>query len=223
MELINEKIFPGPSLTPAPSIQALIFDFGGVLLRIDPDLTRAAFLSLGLKKPGSAEEKEAFTSLFSRLETGATSPQEFRDGLRPFFTGPVTDDQLDEAWNALLLDFPPERIRLLESLRQHYRIFLLSNSNAIHYDCYVSRFRERFGYRDFDALFEKAWFSHRLGMKKPAPEIFHRVTAEAGLDPASTLFIDDTLEHVLGARQAGLHALHLDLAAGNDITGFFRE
>jgi putative hydrolase of the HAD superfamily len=134
----------------------------------------------------------------------------------------VSDASIDKAWNALLLDIPPERIRLLEQLRNHYRIFLLSNSNKIHYDQYVSDFRATFGYNDFDALFEKAWFSFNIGLKKPHRVIFDYVAEHSNLVPAETLFIDDTLMHVQGAAEAGLHAHHLRISEGESILKMFK-
>jgi HAD superfamily hydrolase (TIGR01509 family) len=205
------------------TIKNLIFDFGGVLCNIDPDLTKQAFIKLGLKKFDTGDSITRSKGLFEQLEIGVIAPQDFRDKLRPFFEHPVSDDQIDAAWNALLLDLPEHRVRLLESLRKNYRIFLLSNSNEIHYLCYAGRLQQQYGYADFDALFEKAWFSFRIGLKKPSPEIFRFVTRDAGLDPAETLFIDDTLVHVEGARSAGLQAYHLDLLQGENIGDLFRS
>jgi len=119
----------------------------------------------------------------------------------------------------MLLDIPTERIRLLEAARKNYRIFLLSNSNEIHYHEYLEKFREKFGYDDFDDLFEKAYFSFRLKMQKPNREIFDYVVKNHGLDPGETLFIDDSAVHVEGARKALLNAYHLK--PGEEISGLF--
>ena len=162
------------------------------------------------------------SGIFGQIETGAITPQHFRDELRRFFRKPVTDEQLDDAWNAMLLDIPEPRIRLLESLRNDYRIFLLSNSNEIHYMKFLERFRKQSGYADFDALFEKAYFSFLIGLRKPSPEIFSHVLNESMLEPSETLFIDDTLMHVEGAVKAGIHACHLALDEGEEITRLFQ-
>jgi glucose-1-phosphatase len=203
------------------SIHNLIFDFGGVICNIDVTLAKKAFIDLGIKKFDTGDAITRTSGLFEALETGAVTPKEFRDRMRPFFETPVTDAQLDTAWNALLLDIPEPRIRLLEELRKHYRIFLLSNSNEIHYTSYAETLRTQFGYPDFDALFEKAWFSFRLGMKKPSPEIFMHVLRDANLDPSETLFIDDTLMHVEGAAGAGIHGHHLRIGDGEEIMHLF--
>jgi glucose-1-phosphatase len=203
------------------SIKNIIFDFGGVICNIDVNLTRKAFVNLGLKNFDTGDSITSTSGLFEGLETGAITPARFREQMRQFFECGITDEQIDGAWNSLLLDIPEPRIRLLEELSKRYRIFLLSNSNKIHYDCYVKTFREQFGYADFDALFEKAWFSFRIGLKKPSQEIFRHVLQEASLDPAETLFIDDTLVHVEGAGAAGIHAYHLRIDAGEGIMDLF--
>ena len=203
------------------SIKNLIFDFGGVICNIDLKLTEKAFMDLGLKKFDTGRSISDSGGLFEDLETGAITPQQFRDQLREFFENPVTDTQLDAAWNALLLDIPERRIRLIEALGANYRIFLLSNSNKIHYLQFNDAFRKQYGYRSLDDLFEFAWFSFRLGLKKPGQAIFRHVLKQAGLDPAETLFIDDTLAHVEGARTVGMEAYHLKISEGEQIMDLF--
>ena len=168
--------------------------------------------------------KEAITDsrgLFDKLETGSISPADFRMELKRFFRNPVTDDQLDQAWNAMLLDIPASRIRLLERLRTNYRIFLLSNSNEIHNRKYSADFSIKFGYQDLDSLFEKAWFSFNIGLKKPDPATFEYVVKHSRINPLETLFVDDTLVHVEAASKAGLHAHHLNLVKNEEISALF--
>ena len=203
------------------SIKNLIFDFGGVICNIDIKLTEKAFMNLGLKKFDSERSFSDSVGIFEDIETGTITPQNFRNKLRPHFETPVTDEQIDIAWNTLLLDIPDARIRLIEGLRKYYRIFLLSNSNEIHYLKYLENFRDQFGYADFDALFEKAYFSFRVGLKKPSLEIFRYVLQDCQLDPSETLFIDDTQMHVEGARNAGINAYHLDVGKGEEIMDLF--
>jgi len=222
MELNLAKIsIPDSSLVIRNTIKNLIFDFGGVICNIDVESTKRAFRDLGLKISDSGTSITDSMELFDDLETGVITPKQFRDELRKFFVNPVTDEQLDTAWNKLLLDIPEERIRLLEALRKNYRIFLLSNSNEIHYRKFLEDFRKKYGYTDFDALFGKAYFSFCTGMKKPSPEIFRHVLQDSRLTASETLFIDDTLMHVEGARNAGIHGYHLDIDLGEQIQDLF--
>jgi len=202
------------------SIKNIIFDFGNVICDIEVKRTEAAFLNMGLKTFDPDYGMTGSTSLFNALETGTVTPREFRDQLRKFFLNPVTDEQIDNAWNALLLEIPEPRVRLLEKVRRHFRIFLLSNTNEIHYRKYRENLRQ-FGYPDFDALFEKVYLSHRLGIRKPSKEIFIHVLTDAGLNPAETLFIDDTLMHVEAAWKLGINAHHLQIQNGEQIMDLF--
>lgn len=212
-----------PVVHDCASIRNILFDFGGVLCDIDIPITHARFMAFGPPKeainPAQEEAGQAFGRLVEQLETGAITPAEFRQSIRNYYRQPLTDEMINDAWNALLLEIPEPRIRLLENIRGQYRIFLLSNSNQIHYDCFVKRFREQFGYADFDALFEKAWFSFRMGMKKPNKEIYSFVLQQHSLVPGETLFIDDTLLNVESAVNLGIKGYHLK--PGEEIAHLF--
>ncbi len=189
-------------------IKNIIFDFGQVLLNIDPELSAKAFTKLGIRNGvdfwGSRSSSEALIN----LEKGVISPDEFRNSALEKLAQGVTPQQVDDAWNALLLDLPAERVELLKALGNKYRLFLLSNTNQIHYECYMNRFVKEYGF-GLGELFEKRWFSHQIGLVKPDPEIFRYVLKDAGLKADETLFIDDTLVHVEAARSVGIHAWHL--------------
>ena len=196
-------------------IKNIIFDFGQVLLNIRPELSAKAFEKLGIKDGVDFWGSRSSSDLLIGLEKGVITPDEFRKGALDKLVPGVTPQQVDEAWNALLLDMPPRRVKKLIELKSKYRLFLLSNSNQIHYECYMSRFEKEFGYPLGD-LFEKLWFSHHLGMVKPDPEIFSFILKDAGLKPNETLFIDDTLVHVEAAKNIGINAWHL--LPGTDIS-----
>jgi putative hydrolase of the HAD superfamily len=197
----------------------LIFDFGGVICNIEITRTEKEFYRLGLRsfeKDYSVSNRE---SLFGSFEAGSLSESQFRDLIRKWIPNPVTDHQIDAAWNALLLDIPKPRIDLLVRLRSRYRLFLLSNTNPIHHRQFKQNLQEQHGFEDFPALFEKTYFSYILRMKKPSREMFEFVIRDAGIIPRESLFIDDSLEHIVGAREAGLYAYHLK--KGEDIIELF--
>jgi putative hydrolase of the HAD superfamily len=215
MQLSSSKI------TNQKSIKNIIFDFGNVICDIDVKRTEMKFINLGLKTFYPDYDVSKSKTLFEALETGSVTSREFRDELKKFFVQPVTDDQIDDAWNAMLFDIPEPRIRLLEKLRKHFRIFLLSNTNEIHYRKYLGNFKQQYGYPDLEALFEKIYLSYRIGLKKPSIEIFQYVLQDSGLNPSESLFIDDSLIHVEGARTAGIHAHHLQISQKEDILDLF--
>ena len=117
--------------------------------------------------------------------------------------------QVIDAWNMLLLDFPVERIHWLQQIAKKYKVFLFSNTNQIHYDAFTQIFRTQTGLEDFDSLFIKAYYSHQLGLRKPHPESFLHILNEQSLNALETLFIDDTISNIEGAKKTGLHTIHL--------------
>lgn len=190
-------------------IRNIIFDFGGVVLNIDYSLSIKAFEKLGIGNAASMYSQSEQILLFDQLEEGLISPGEFRFRLKVLTSQNLTDEQIDDAWNAMILDLPCERISLLKNCRRHYRTFLLSNSNAIHYKKYTADLKKIYGYSSFSELFEKVYFSHELKMKKPSSEIFRKVMNDNMLNADETLFIDDTQRHIEGAGKCGLQTYFL--------------
>ncbi|OFY49632.1 MAG: hypothetical protein A2W85_07135 [Bacteroidetes bacterium GWF2_41_31] len=184
-------------------IKNIIFDFGGVILDIDPQLTINEFINLGLKDPEKLLTSGFMEDIAAKFERGILTPEVFRAKLRSFLQVDATDQQLDEAWNALLFDIPSERIAVIEQVKKHYLTLLLSNSNEIHYDLFVRDLQLRFGYREFDELFHKAYFSFDLHLSKPNPEVYEFVINQHDLDPGKTLFIDDWEDNIEVAQQLG--------------------
>lgn len=191
------------------NIKNIIFDLGGVILNIDYDLSVKAFQNLGIQEFESLYSKTRQTNLFDALETGTISYADFRDEIRVIANKPLTNEQIDNAWNAMLLDLPIERINFLKKLKNKYRIFLLSNTNEGHFNCYTNYLQSTFNINGLDDLFENTYYSHAIGLSKPTPASFEYVIQKNKLLKTETLFIDDTIRHVEGARNVGLHGYHL--------------
>jgi len=190
-------------------IKNIIFDLGGVFLNINFAKTEAAFAQLGVTNFNSYITQHSITDLFELLETGKISPEEFYEGFRKKSASILSDEQIANAWNALLLDFPPERIAWLDVVRKKYNVFLYSNTNQIHYDAFTEMFKAQTGLPDFNSYFIKAWYSHELGLRKPYPASYLHILNEQHLNATETLFIDDTLKNIEGAKEAGLQTIHL--------------
>jgi putative hydrolase of the HAD superfamily len=186
-------------------IETIIFDFGGVIIDIDPQITINEFAKLSARKLDEDQTQELINNIIRKFEKGILTPEVFRKKLKEFLhIENATDQEVDDAWNALLFDIPGKRIKSIEKAKEHYQILLLSNSNEIHYDLYVRDLQLRFGYREFDELFHKAYFSFDLHMAKPDSEIFEFLIHQHSLNRAKTLFIDDTEENLLIAHKLGL-------------------
>jgi len=190
------------------NVENIIFDLGGVIMDIDVKETLKAFTQLGAKDIHRYFGHGFAASFFSDHESGRISDEVFLKEIKNLLGKEVKDETLTEAWNALLLNFPPERINLLKSLRSKYRIFLYSNTNAIHYRKFSEIYRNSFN-NELEGLFEKAYFSHILGQRKPETAGFEQIVAENGLNPAKTLFVDDAIINVEGAMKTGLKGLYL--------------
>lgn len=196
-------------------IRNIIFDLGGVILNIDFKKTEAAFKLLGWDSFSDYISQFHISDLFENYETGKIDDLEFVEGISTLMGKAANNENIIEAWNALLLDFPGERITLLKQLKSKYRTFLLSNTNAIHLKAFQQKLHQHEGVY-LEDLFEKTYYSHVVKLRKPSPEIFELVLAENNLDPAETLFIDDTASNFEGARKLGIQVFHLE--HGNDIT-----
>ncbi|MCB2207270.1 MAG: HAD family phosphatase [Bacteroidetes bacterium] len=188
----------------AKNIKTIIFDFGGVILDIDPQITIKEFQKMGFKDVAKTKSKEFIEDIIRKFERGIYTPEVFRKKLRAFLELDVSDQKLDDAWNALIYDIPAERIEILEQVKKNYQMLLLSNSNEIHYDLYVRDLQLRFGYREFDELFDKAYFSFDMHLSKPDPEVYEFIINQHNLKPSQTLFIDDNEENIAAASKLGL-------------------
>jgi glucose-1-phosphatase len=192
-----------------PLKEAIIFDLGGVLLNLDYDLTENAFISLGMKNFGESYSQLQQTQLFDRFERGEVSSFHFINQLLDRLPTGTNANQVVHAWDAMILDFPVNRLQSLEELSKKYRLFLLSNTNDLHIDAVRRSLEKTVGHRNLEQYFEKTYFSSAIGMRKPDQNIFEFVCTENGLDPQKTLFIDDSPQHVKGAKDVGLNAVLL--------------
>jgi len=198
----------------------IIFDLGGVLLNIDYHKTIDEF-----KKLGIAKFEKLFTQLnqhavFDRFDRGEISFAAFRKTIITESGVNIPEKPFSKAWNAMLLDFPEERMALLERLKRTHRIFLLSNTNAPHIAAFNQYMKKAGLYQRFIKVFEKRYYSFETGMRKPKKRIFDLVLNENNLNKAKTLFIDDSYQHVEGALKAGIIAFFLE--QGTTIIDIFK-
>lgn len=189
-------------------IQAIIFDFGGVIINIDYDATIRAFEELGIDNFDELYSQAAQSDLFNDIETGKISAQHFINGLLHLLPKGISPNKVVSAWNAMILDIPADRIELLLSLKGKYQIYLLSNTNSLHIANAVRKW-DRISDKSIHTVFDHVYLSHEMGMRKPNIEIFQTVCKEQGLNPETTLFIDDSIQHIEGAKKAGLNTYYL--------------
>jgi putative hydrolase of the HAD superfamily len=196
-------------------VRAILFDLGGVLLNLDYRRTINAFQELGISDFEKVYAQAAQSALFDDFETGKISTETFQNGIRNISGLSLSDDTIQHAWNAMLLDFPEERIHLLESLKKDYQILLFSNTNAIHLKAFRAIIARQHGDPTLlESIFDRVFYSHIEGVRKPNPSAFQQILNKENLHPKEVVFIDDSLQHVEGARQIGMEAHHLE---GQDV------
>lgn len=189
------------------NIKSIIFDLGGVLLNISYQNTIDEFEKLGVDNSSAFYSKKSQTNIFNLLETGEISENELIREIQSSCKS-ATRKQIIFAWNSMLLDLPKNRTNLLKNLKEKYELFLLSNTNAIH----IKELKSRLGevkYSKFYNLFNKVYYSHEIGVRKPDSESFRLVLDENNLKETEVLFIDDSPQHIDGAKELGIHTYHL--------------
>lgn len=191
------------------NIENLIFDLGGVILTLDMPRAEQHFIALGVKEYNALFRSGNVSSFFKEYEVGNITDTEFLQALKKLAGVPLTDEDLIAAWNAMLGHFPEERIALLNELKNKYRLFLFSNTNALHLTTFRKIYADTFNGKVFDDHFEKAYYSHLLRMRKPDKESYAHIIGENDLDPLKTVFIDDSIVNIEGAESAGLKGIHI--------------
>jgi len=177
---------------------------------LDIDRTKKSLSALGLQESMFHLNDTDNNNIFVQLEKGELTEHDFFIRLKEIIGKPLPDTVLKKVWNEMIVDFKASKIKLLQELRHRYHTFLLSNTNEIH----IARCNEiiyrKYDIPSLDELFEKTYYSHVTGMRKPEPEIFEYVLHESKLNPSETLFIDDSAEHIKTAKESGMHVwLHV--------------
>jgi len=184
-------------------IKNLLFDMGAVLINIDYNKTIQAFQEIGINDFGTQFSQTTASPIFESLETGKITEAAFYQQIQSQCSNIVDSTAIKNAWNAILEDFRKESMDFLFTLKKEYRLFLLSNTNAIHLDEVNLILQKQLGVNQVDDYFEKAYYSHKVGMRKPNADIFEFVLEDANINAAETLFIDDTQMNIDTATRLG--------------------
>jgi putative hydrolase of the HAD superfamily len=191
------------------NIDAIIFDIGNVLVDIDYEFMISQFGKIANMDFHQIVTYSHQDKLFDQYEKGQISSASFRDALRKYIKPGVTDEEIDAAWNSILILYPPAKFDLLGRLREKYKIFALSNINDLHAAAIDLQVQNLFRAKDMRSYFDYAYYSYEMGQRKPEKEIYQRVLDEQSLNPSRTLFIDDKLENTNAAAALGIQVHHL--------------
>ena len=202
------------------TIHNIIFDFGGVIIDISHQRLEESFRKYGVENFDLLFNQALQSELFQEFEKGEITPVQFRKEIRKLTNLDVSDDNLDQLWNQIIGDYPPQRIELLQRIKVNYKLFLFSNTNIIHYYYYIKKFKQEFGF-DFHSLFNNTFWSFKMGKRKPDLDSFSEIMLMESLNPEETLFIDDSMQNIVAAKQLDLKTIYLE--SGLDITDLFKD
>jgi putative hydrolase of the HAD superfamily len=190
------------------NIKNIIFDYGNVIFLLDFQKLKEGWKSLSIDNPDAFFSHGVQDPIFDAFDRGLATPTEFRDFIRKKIGKfDLTDEEIDAAWNSLLLGVDKGTHEVLAELNKKYRTFLLSNINPIHYDYIMNYLQKEFGFEGNDHLFEKTYYSHLIGIRKPDAAVFEKVLKENGLKAGETVFIDDIKANLDAAKALGLQTL----------------
>ncbi len=196
-------------------INSIIFDFGDIFINLEKEASINEFKKLGVDAPN--EELIAMNDLF---EKGKITEMQFIEGFQKHIPNADIHD-IRKAWNSIIGEFPLYRLEFLQMLSHKYRLFLLTNTDAIH----ISRFEHMVGisfFSDFYQCFEKVYYSFEMGMRKPDPNIYKTILKKHDLSPKRTLFIDDKKENTDAAASLGIQVWNLQVGQ-EDIVDLFEK
>lgn len=189
----------------------IIFDLGGVIINLNIDNTFLKFSQIFKKdiKPEifSDHEKYAF---FRDFEVGKITDVEFRGFIKDLADFPIEDQLIDEAWNAMLMDIPSDRIKWIFEATRKYNCVVLSNTNSIHVKYFEEFFNKTTPYSHPKDIFQKLYYSHEIGERKPNYPAFEYVLNDAGFDPKKTVLFDDLKENLGAAAKLGIQSEYVE-------------
>ena len=194
-----------------PSIKNLIFDLGGVILDLSVDQTMEQFSALSGLDKQRVNDLYTSTPGFEEYEKGLMNDKDFRDFVRDVFSVQSSDEEIDKCWTAMLLGLPIRKLNLLQSLKKNFSVYLLSNTNNIHIN-YINQIMLpgiTHPGNSLDSYFHRAYYSHIMKKRKPNADIFEQVLNENSLLAHETLFLDDNLPNIEGAKQLGIQTVHV--------------
>jgi putative hydrolase of the HAD superfamily len=180
------------------AVDALLFDFGGVIVDIDFGRAVAAWAQAAGVAPQTLAPRFTYDASYQALEVGDIDGAAYFRALRTTLGIELADEQLLAGWNAIFAEPLAGIERLLDALAARFPLYVFSNTNPMHRAYWTARYRDTL--TPFSALF----CSCDLGARKPTPEAFRRVVERIGVPPARIAFFDDLAENVAGARGAGL-------------------
>ena len=203
-----------------PNIKNIIFDLCGPIITIDVNLIDKRLHEFGIKCE-QPYRKVYDLALTKRFEANEITTDEFCNEFRKILNTNISNEQIYDAWNSLIVDFKSEHKLLFPKVRKHYRTFVLSNSDVVNAEYFTQYLNSEASFDFVGQGFDEIFFSYKIGERKPSPKIFQHILDKHNLIAAETLFIDDCEKHCLGAKEVGLNTIWLQKPT--DICDLFND
>lgn len=189
-------------------IKNIIFDFGDIFINLDKEVIFREIQKFGGATP-MLSEAYALNDIY---EVGGISSDEFIAALAKVYPK-ASAVEITNIWNSMLLDFPDYRLKFLENLASegHYRLFLLSNTNALHIPHVADNIMGIDKFNRFKDIFEQFYLSHEIQLRKPDAEIFQFVLEQNSLNAQETFFVDDSKLNTDAAEKLGIKCWNLQV------------
>jgi putative hydrolase of the HAD superfamily len=185
---------------PAMKIKAIIFDLGNVLVNYNVEKAARRFSAASGLSPKEIWRRFFFSRFEQAYTRGEISTREFHRAACKALGASIPLATFSRYWTDIFRK-SPGMDPFLARLKKHYPLYVISNTNALHFTYIRKKFKVL-------RHFRKVFPSHKVGARKPGLKIFQRVLKKIGLRPEETVFIDDMKSFVAGARKAGLHVIH---------------
>lgn len=190
-------------------IDAVIFDFGNVLIDLDYPKVIRKFSEVAKKNQEEIEELVVTAPVLQKFEMGMIGPEEFRANINKLLGTNMGERQFESIWNTMLKSITKERMDKVLKIGEKFDTYILSNTNMIHEIAYEEMIMEETGRMSLRDFVKEVYYSHEIGMRKPNLNCYKFVIDDIGIYPSRMLFLDDRLDNVEGAQRAGMKAVQI--------------
>lgn len=194
-------------------VKNVILDLGGVLVDIEPENTLNALKRIVKPQLFDTISMDDTPEVVIDMEVGKMKKEDFFNHFRKICKSDVIEEEIVDAWNAMVLEFPHERVEMVKSLSEKYNLYLLSNTNVFHIKCFETDFKNRYHF-PLKKLFNNVYYSSEIGLRKPDSECFEHVLSHAGIKPEETVLVDDKEDNCRTAESIGMYSLKVPENSG---------
>jgi glucose-1-phosphatase len=195
------------------NVKNVILDLGGVLVDINPQKTYSALKRIISSEESYSIQWDKIPEIVVSMETGRLTKHEFIDQIKKVCKPDVIEEEIIDAWCAMILEFPHDRVEMVKLLSEKYQVYLLSNTNAFHIKYFEKEFKNRY-HISLHQLFSKVYYSSEIGFRKPDIESYHYVLKDAGIIAEETIMVDDREDNCIMAESIGMRSVKVPENSG---------